>query len=390
MRAADLQRQLAQTNSGIERVSASLEVLTAEVHHNERKLAWNQVQLRAAQTTLARHDDALKRRLIDVYERGDVGYANVLFSATSFSDFAERWDDIGYLIAANQRTIRQRRAAEQGVAGAERALEGERAILEGSLGREQQARFQLAALADQRSMLVSAADAQRRSVASEVAQLEDLSAAEESALEQLIRERQRIEEERRQAAALARRRAALLAGREAPSEAPEGAPGAFSWPVSGPISSPFGMREDPLARGWLRQRHHHRPWRPDLDPLRAPFADFRRQRAGRSARPSDRRGGLHRQLHRPPPSFRGSCQRGPGRPDDPPSLAIGRRAAPHPSLTARPQHPSAAQRSSLESRLEADTGRNRRAVRRSPRTTTAGAADPRRIARARENRRVFV
>ena len=46
--------------------------------------------------------------------------------------------------------------------------------------------------------------------------------------EQLIRERQRIEEERRQAAALARRRAALLAGREAPSEAPEGAPGAFS------------------------------------------------------------------------------------------------------------------------------------------------------------------
>ncbi len=250
MRAADLQRQLAQTNSGIERVSASLEVLTAEVHHNERKLAWNQVQLRAAQTTLARHDDALKRRLIDVYERGDVGYANVLFSATSFSDFAERWDDIGYLIAANQRTIRQRRAAEQGVAGAERALEGERAILEGSLGREQQARFQLAALADQRSMLVSAADAQRRSVASEVAQLEDLSAAEESALEQLIRERQRIEEERRQAAALARRRAALLAGREAPSEAPEGAPGAFSWPVSGPISSPFGMREDPLGRGW--------------------------------------------------------------------------------------------------------------------------------------------
>lgn len=250
VRTADLERQLHETNASIARVSDALDVLTAQVHHNERKLAWNELQLSAAQATLQRHSDALKRRLVDVYERGELGYANVLFSSVSFSDFAERWDDIGYLIAANQRTIRERQAAERVVEGAQRALEGQRAALDASLGRQREARFELAALADQRSQLVTLADAQRRNVAAQVTELEDLSASQEAALEALIRERQRLEEQRRAAEALARRRAALLAGRAAPVETAPGAPGTVSWPVSGPITSPFGMREDPFGHGW--------------------------------------------------------------------------------------------------------------------------------------------
>ena len=266
LRTQDLAHQLAETNAGIAHVSNTLDVLDGQIHHNERNLAWNQVQLDAAEKTLARHNDALRRRLVDAYERGDLGYVNVLLSSTSFSDFVERWDDIRYLIAANQKTVRERRDAERGVARARAGLESQEAILAANQEREQHAKFQLASLAAQRVQLVSAADADRRSTATEVAHLEDLTAEQEASLEEMIRQRQREEEARRaaEAARLAaesaqRRRSAQLAspqqppGTQVPAAAgieSEASPGDFSWPASGPITSPFGMRSNPMGGGF--------------------------------------------------------------------------------------------------------------------------------------------
>jgi murein DD-endopeptidase MepM/ murein hydrolase activator NlpD len=244
-RESDLVRQLGETNDNIAHVTATLDAIDARMRRNERHLAWNQVQLDAAEATLARHNDALKRRLVDAYERGDLGYVNVLLSSTSFNDFAERWQDIRYLIAANEKTVRERRSAERDVAKARANLEGERTVLDDTMRQERQVKYTLAALATQRKQLVAVAGEQRRSVATEVAQLEDLSAAQEAQLEAYIRQRQQEEEARRAAEADARRRAALLAGVEAPPQANEGGPGSFSWPASGPITSPFGMRVHP-------------------------------------------------------------------------------------------------------------------------------------------------
>jgi murein DD-endopeptidase MepM/ murein hydrolase activator NlpD len=250
VREGDLQRQLEDTNRGIARVSANLDDLGAQMRWNQRKLAWNTVQLNAAKATLERQSGALRRRLVDAYERGDTDYLNVLLSATSFTDFAERWEDIRYLVAANQRTVRERRAAEKAVEAVERQVEGERIVLDDVLAREKQTRFQLAALATTRTQLVDAAEAQRRSVSTEVAQLEELSAAQEAELERFIRARQQLEEQRREAADAERRRAAQLAGQAIPPPENTGAPGTFSWPASGPITDPFGMRMHPITHVW--------------------------------------------------------------------------------------------------------------------------------------------
>ncbi len=250
VRESDLQRQLEDTNRGIARVSANLDDLGAQMRWNQRKLAWNTVQLNAAKATLERQSGALRRRLVDAYERGDTDYLNVLLSATSFTDFAERWEDIRYLVAANQRTVRERRAAEKAVEAVERQVEGERIVLDDVLAREKQTRFQLAALATTRTQLVDAAEAQRRSVSTEVAQLEELSAAQEAELERFIRARQQLEEQRREAEDAERRRAAQLAGQAIPPPENTGAPGTFSWPASGPITDPFGMRMHPITHVW--------------------------------------------------------------------------------------------------------------------------------------------
>jgi murein DD-endopeptidase MepM/ murein hydrolase activator NlpD len=250
VRENDLAGQLADTNRGIARVGANLADLGAQMRSNQQKLAWNALQLAAAKTTLARHNDALRRRLVDAYEYGDTDYIDVLLSATSFTDFAERWEDIRYLVAANERTVRERRAAESLVERVQRDVERERVVIDDVIARERQTRMQLAELATQRVALVVAAEAQRRSVSTEVAQLEELSAAQEAELERFIRARQQLEEQRRQAADAERRRAAELAGQAVPAPVNAGAPGSFSWPASGPITDPFGMRMHPITHQW--------------------------------------------------------------------------------------------------------------------------------------------
>jgi murein DD-endopeptidase MepM/ murein hydrolase activator NlpD len=248
VRESDLQGQLSETNAGIARVEVTLGGLNGQVAVNQRHLAWNKVQLDAAEATLTRHTEALRNRIVDAYEHGEIGYLNVLLSATSFNEFVERWEDIRYLVAQTQRTVRERRAAEQRVSSARRSLQTQEAALEEAVAEQQRAQAQLNALADQRKQLLAVAVVQRRTVAGQVAELEELSASEESALEGLIQERQREEEARRRALAEAARRAALLNGQTPPPEN-AGAPGAFSWPVSGPITSPFGLRPNPFGSG---------------------------------------------------------------------------------------------------------------------------------------------
>ena len=86
--------------------------------------------LNAARKTLALHDKLLKRRLVDTYEHGDLGYLSVLMNSKSFSDFVERWQDLGLLIAANERAVLERKAAEKSVATAQQNLQAAQAALE--------------------------------------------------------------------------------------------------------------------------------------------------------------------------------------------------------------------------------------------------------------------
>ncbi len=240
-RVSDLRGQLAQTNAAISVVNGRLAALGTSVSSTQRKLDWNGVQLAAAQKSLALHDATFKTRLVSIYENGNIDYLNVLLSARSFSEFVERWEDLRLLIASNERALRERKAAAQRVASVQAALEATRVQLQSQEQAQDQARSQLAGLAAERSNLVAVADEQRRGTAVQVAQLEDLTAAEEANLERLIVELQREEAERLAAA----RRAAGIAGVIPPGGS--GAPGALDWPVNGPITSPFGWRRNPFG-----------------------------------------------------------------------------------------------------------------------------------------------
>ena len=237
LRYNDLQRQLSETNVAIGAVSDRIESLAAQQSSTQRRIDWNAIQLDAARRSLRLHDTLLKRRLVDIYEYGDLTYMNALVASRSFSEFVERWEDLRLLIAANERTVRARKAAEARVATIEADLERTRLELQDEEAAQAQARSQLDSLADERQNLVTLAAVRRRSVASEVAEMESLSAAEEAQLERLILEREQE--------LAAQRRASGIAG----SVESEGGPGSFSWPVTGTITSPFGWRSNPFGGG---------------------------------------------------------------------------------------------------------------------------------------------
>ncbi len=230
-----LKAQLDETNRAIGAVNAQLGALDVRRRGLEHRIAWNTIQLDAAKRSLALHDAALRRRLVDIYENGNLSYAAVLLSAHSFTDFVERWEDLRLLIDANEQAVRERKAAESHVASVERNLERTQLALQNEAQAQQRARTQLASLADERRNLVVLADQERRHVAAQVAQMEDISASEEAQLEQLIQERQREIE--------AQRKAAGIAGTAEPASGT----GTFSWPITGTITSPFGWRSNPFG-----------------------------------------------------------------------------------------------------------------------------------------------
>jgi murein DD-endopeptidase MepM/ murein hydrolase activator NlpD len=235
LRYNDLQRQLGETNAAIAQVNGRIGSLEEQASSTQRKIDWNTIELDAAKKSLALHDTLLRRRLVNIYENGDLSYLNVLTSVRSFSEFVERWEDLRLLIAANERAVRARKAAEEKVASAEADLERTRLELASQQQAQQQARSQLDSLASERQNLVELAADQRRHVAAQVAEMEDLSAAEEAQLEALIQERERELEAQRKAAGIA-------GGVET-----EGGAGSFSWPVTGTITSPFGWRSNPFG-----------------------------------------------------------------------------------------------------------------------------------------------
>jgi murein DD-endopeptidase MepM/ murein hydrolase activator NlpD len=239
--------QLADTNRNIASVNGRLDEIQGRITSTQRKLDWNRIQLAAAKATLKRHQDVLARRLVDAYEHGDLGYIDVLLRARSFGDFVERWNDVRFLVKANESTIRARKADQAKVVAIENGLLGTQSELQGEQAQARQQRLALDGLAAQRKELLAAADAEREHVQSEVAQLDELSDEEEAALEALIRQKQAEEEARREEA----RRAARLNGSDLP---PEVAPGQLSWPVSGPITSPFGWRMHPVYHRMILHR----------------------------------------------------------------------------------------------------------------------------------------
>ena len=247
-----LSQLLDDTNASIARVEGELVGLRSTIQATEARLGVRERQLSSVQASLDRHRAALNHRLVDVYEYGPTTYLEALLDSSSFVDFIQRWDFIHYILKADGELIAIINKDESSYQKVVAALELTENDLNAQQQQQEHAREQLGALATERHQLLSVAQVRRNVVAQQVYELENLTAAQEARLQQLIVEKQREDalavERAKLAACQARRAAAAAAGLPAPACVPSfGGPVQFAWPVRGPITSPFGMRTDPVT-----------------------------------------------------------------------------------------------------------------------------------------------
>ncbi|MBV8668670.1 MAG: hypothetical protein JOZ28_05600, partial [Candidatus Eremiobacteraeota bacterium] len=205
-------QQLDDVQNSMARIRMDLESLRGVIARNQLRLGIRRNQLQAARDSLNRHRDALNHRVVDVYEYGNTSYLDVLLSATSFIDFIERWDFVRYILHSDAQLIASVNIEQARYERLVGQLEAAQAALLSAKEEQLRRNDQLAVLAGERRQLLNIAQSQRSVIAQQVDELENLSAAEEARLQELIRERQRQEElaalRARLAAAQARRAAA--------------------------------------------------------------------------------------------------------------------------------------------------------------------------------------
>lgn len=160
---AATEEQLKQVQLELEKAQAEVERLTTDLEIAKNELAWRQ--------------ELLARRVRAIYENGQVSYLEVLFSATSFSDFLSRFDRLQQVIAGDRKLV---------ASVTEKKEEVERLKAEA-----EEHRSQVVALRDQVESMKKSLEVQ---IASKRQELDELRQTESLLLEQ-IEEMERLSEQ---------------------------------------------------------------------------------------------------------------------------------------------------------------------------------------------------
>ncbi len=227
-----LTQELEELEEELGDIQGKLRELNRDIYLNEAEIRSTERELGRAEDRLEQREDLLQRRLRVIYERGNVGYLEVLFEAKSFSDFLTR---IYYL----------NNIAEEDILLVEE-VEAERDFI---AGQKEQLEEQKEELDEMRREIASKRNDKRSTIAQRSELREDLQEAMEET-------RQAMEKLEQEAQSLAGEIERIRREQRQSGEQGERPEGRLLWPVEDPsyITSPFGTRTCPFGSG--RQTFH--------------------------------------------------------------------------------------------------------------------------------------
>ncbi|MCK9858053.1 M23 family metallopeptidase [Paenibacillus sp. ATY16] len=123
----DAQQAILKLNTQLDQVADNLNYVQGQVDAKEADLQEAGEELDKAIEQVKERDELLQSRLKLMYENGAVSYLEVLFSATSFSDFLDRFDSL-HSILSQDRTILEQHKKDQAL------VEEKKANVETALG----------------------------------------------------------------------------------------------------------------------------------------------------------------------------------------------------------------------------------------------------------------
>ena len=220
-------RQESTVSAELRRLQQQVDLAEKDLRYVEAQLAVTEEKTREAEAALRQAESALKQRtgllnqrLTALYEIGPAGYAEVLLSATSFSDFLSRFDLISTIISQDVSLLKSLESAKQQHATAKSALEDQSAQLASIRNSQEAKRTQLASRSQDRSRYLT----------------------------QIQRERQEFEEALDDLERTSQDLVKVIQELQAKSKVRQTGTFKPQWPVIGRITSPFGWRLHPVTQ----------------------------------------------------------------------------------------------------------------------------------------------
>lgn len=221
-REAQLSGELAQLDRRLEELQSELTRVNREIGATEEEIARTEEILVETETELDTKESLFKRRLRAIYEQGSVSYIDILFRASSFSDFLTRFNNLKIIAANDQCLIEEVRAERDRIEEMKKKLEQEKNRLDGM----------------RRQILSSEAELER-TVTSRKAVMGELQ-------QEIIRNEKLIQEIKAKAKKLEEEIQAIIRQSDGGDDL-AGISGKLLWPAedSQSITSNFGWRLDP-------------------------------------------------------------------------------------------------------------------------------------------------
>ncbi|MEO3947315.1 peptidoglycan DD-metalloendopeptidase family protein [Gorillibacterium sp. CAU 1737] len=229
-----------------------LSKLETKIADTSLKLQETGHQLEEAEERVEKRDTLLKSRVRMMYTKGSVSYLDVMLSATSFSDFINRFDSIKALVGQDKKILSENKKDRNEIADMKKDVEAKLAEVK-------------TMYADAETLKASLMDKEKRvkaviaSLSQQESEQEELSEEAEADLINLAKKKQELyaeqravlakeaEEKRKKAEEERRKKAAQAQGSNQTASSSHN--GQLLWPVpsSNTISSTFGYRVDPIA-----------------------------------------------------------------------------------------------------------------------------------------------
>lgn len=264
------ERTLSQLQADLEKTKVEIESLNSEIAETERTLEQTKKELKEAEKRVVERDALLRERVRLLYENGKVSYLEVLFQATTFTDFLSRFDAVRAVSERDKELLEENRRDRESIAAHKVKIEESLVYLD-KLQEEAKAKrrllakqerehqTKLAALQKEQGHLEAISEEEEQSINNLIAQLAKAEAEKEEWKRQEEERKRQEAERKRQEEARKKQEATAQAGNSGgSSNSPPSSnsvavssSSGFTWPVPGyGVTSAFGNRFHPIHKRW--------------------------------------------------------------------------------------------------------------------------------------------
>ena len=111
----EIEEEIAGIDESLVEIMASIDIMKEEIETKKEELAQAEIDLAEAQATEMEQNEAMKKRIQFMYEKGDQSYMQLLFEAESMTDFLNKADYIQQLYSYDRALLLEYQAIKEEV-----------------------------------------------------------------------------------------------------------------------------------------------------------------------------------------------------------------------------------------------------------------------------------